>query len=245
MNRAIPLGPKGEPPIAATEYYRTNDIEEAAALLSEEGCAPYPDKANFIRHLRHGKKGKPYHEFRFRGCAEQRLVMQAFHRRDRFLAEHPDHPFAFVVQCFDARRELARQLLPHWPEFNPAFAGFVTRNLKEAATILATDAGQPQPTATDFIRRDISRGRPGFYVFQFEHTPAVHAIHDAFAAPEPFVAAHRDHWLAYVVRAFYLREVLCQRIHDPENPLPILRLERLQKNGSTAIKAIPERSPAP
>jgi hypothetical protein len=220
---------------ARHDFHRVFDIEEAAAIETEEGFAFYPDKDSYIRALRDGKAGPVRHEFRYRKSKEQKFISNAFRYRAAFCQQNPTHPIAFVIGCFEERRRLHQLLRPSCPLFHEEFAGYVTRNLKEAATILRTGAGHPQPTETNFIRR-----RENHFVFQFEHTPAVHEIHDAFAKPDVFVAANRDHWLAYVVRSMFLREVLAKRLHE----IPVQRIERKAGKKFTTIKVIPEKTHA-
>ncbi len=223
-----------------TQYARTIDLECAAALLTEEGIEPFPDKANFIRHLRREKKGKPFFEFRFAASPVQKLICQAFHDRDAFLAKSPEHPIARVIQCFDSRRLLRHRLDIGKPVFDPAFTGFYTRDLKTAATILAVDAALPLPGPEDFIRRKLDV-RPSCFVFQFEPTEEAARIAQAFANAADFVKANREDWLAYVVRAFYLRERLLDRINDPASPIPVLRITKQSGGGKTTIVTVPEK----
>lgn len=230
MNHEIPLSEISN----ITRYDCTEDLDTAAAILCEEVNRPFPGQGHVHTGDR-AQNGKPHFEFRFYESDSVKFIIIACNRREKFIVEQPDHWLSILLRCFAARRELLTRLAlyktgqPRYdlPAFDETLQGFSSSNTKIAATLLGADVAEPFPSANNFIRR-----RDNKFVFQFENIPA--EIEAAFADPKAFNAAHRDHWLSYVVYAWDARERLLDSMNDPKRQFA--RVERVP--GSIVVRPV-------
>lgn len=201
--------------------------------MAEDSVEVYPDLIRFIS-LVHRDGEKPLFEFRFKPCKEVTEIFRCFKNPQQFAAEHPQHHMVKVWQAFNARKTLRGKLdrRDSIKPFNESFDGFVTRNVKLAAAIIASGKAAPLPSADDFIRR-----RDDHFVFQFDCCPEEVAA--AFGDPKAFSETHRTHWLSYLTYAFYARERLLDAMKDPNRK--VMRIRRVQnESGGETILFKPE-----